>query len=173
MSRLNLTKLVAAANFPPNTWGVWNSSSSYQEKRTELYQDANLYICKVCFIHFNFWKPTVSILNRNSCVLFMFDFYFFPSYILCTFPSAFLSLNDKTNFFFPSTSFPAWFDFLLYILAMAPFATNPLLYVVSDINYRRWVQTIEIAGASPIKATQRNIISSSTLLCFRLFLLYS
>jgi len=61
----------------------------------------------------------------------------FSSYILCTFPGIILSWNDKTDMFFISSSSPTWLDCFVYILAMTPFSTNPLLYVVSDINYRR------------------------------------
>ena len=91
-------------------------------------------------------------------LLYTFTLYFVCSYILCTFPACLLSLNDKTDLFWPARQaelclldntgingllgrlVPAWLEFTLYTLAMAPFATNPLLYVVSDSNYRRWGQ---------------------------------
>ena len=61
------------------------------------------------------------------------------SYSLCTFPAAILELNDKTDIFFKSTSVPDWINISLFVLAMVPTSTNPLLYVVSDPKYRRLV----------------------------------
>ena len=47
------------------------------------------------------------------------------------------TLNDKTNFLFPSSNLAEWCYAASYILVVLPFATNPLIYVVSNQNYRR------------------------------------
>ena len=59
------------------------------------------------------------------------------SYVVCTFPAVIFTLNDKTHFLFPSSSLPEWCYALSYILVVTPFAANPLIYVVSNPNYRR------------------------------------
>ena len=59
------------------------------------------------------------------------------SYIICTFPAVIFTLNDKTNFLFPSSNLAEWCYAASYILVVLPFATNPLIYVVSNQNYRR------------------------------------
>ena len=60
------------------------------------------------------------------------------SYTICTFPAVVCSLNDKTDYLFPSSVLPAWCYVTLFVLVVVPFATNPLIYVVSNQNYRRW-----------------------------------
>ena len=64
----------------------------------------------------------------------------FPSlsYVVCTFPAMICSLNDKTNFFFDSASLPEWCFLTFFVLVVVPFATNPLIYVASNQNYRRY-----------------------------------
>ena len=61
----------------------------------------------------------------------------FISYVVCTFPAVIFTLNDKTDFLFPSSSLPEWCYAVSYILVVTPFAANPLIYVVSNPNYRR------------------------------------
>ena len=57
--------------------------------------------------------------------------------MVCTFPAAVFHLNDRTSVFFPSALLPDWLYAATFILVVTPFATNPLLYVVSDPNYKR------------------------------------
>ena len=59
------------------------------------------------------------------------------SYVVCTFPAVLFTLNDKTDFLFPAPSLPEWCYAVSYILVVTPFAANPLIYVVSNPNYRR------------------------------------
>ena len=61
----------------------------------------------------------------------------FISYVVCTFPAVLFTLNDKTDVLFPSQSLPEWCYAVSYILVVTPFAANPLIYVVSNPNYRR------------------------------------
>ena len=67
----------------------------------------------------------------QSCTVLLF------SYVLCTFPAVLFTLNDKTDFLFPSQSLPEYCYAVSYILVVTPFAANPLIYVVSNPNYRR------------------------------------
>ena len=67
----------------------------------------------------------------QSCTVMLF------SYVLCTFPAVLFTLNDKTDFLFPSQSLPEYCYAVSYILVVTPFAANPLIYVVSNPNYRR------------------------------------
>lgn len=62
---------------------------------------------------------------------------FTSSYVVCTFPAMILCLNDKTDFFFSSASVPEWCYIICFVLVVVPFSTNPLIYVVSNQNYRR------------------------------------
>ena len=66
------------------------------------------------------------------------------------------SLNDKTDYLFPSSLLPAWCYVTLFVLVVVPFATNPLIYVVSNQNYRRW--TVDIM------MTAQRLIHPSTYL---------
>ena len=65
-----------------------------------------------------------------------------------------IHLNDKTGILFHSSMVPNWVNIslnTLTTLAMVPFATNPLIYVVSDQNYCRLFElTVEVLKINQI-----------------------
>jgi len=65
--------------------------------------------------------------------------FIFVSYVACVLPATLLHLNERSNIWAPSTV-PIWGNVVAFALLMTPFATNPLIYVASDRNYRRAYQ---------------------------------
>ena len=111
----------ADEKFPKHFRRVRYSSISYKKARAELHKNVDLCVRQVETL--SWWFE----INAPPC----------SSYVLCTFPAAILHLNDSTDILFQSSSVPDLVNIPLFVLAMLPFATNPLLYVVSDSNYRR------------------------------------
>ena len=84
----------------------------------------------------NFSKMLTYIFARYLAIkVFMLLMILF-SYSFCTFPAVVLHLNDQLEFF-KTKAVPDWITIFLFVLAMVPTTTNPLLYVVSDPKYRR------------------------------------
>jgi len=63
--------------------------------------------------------------------------YIFLSHLICCLPAAILHFNDRTSILFWPSAVPDWLNSVSFVLLVTPFATNPLIYVASDPNYRR------------------------------------
>lgn len=111
------------AGFPFLVMGVCYSLIYYQMRISQISLEDNGVVA------FNIQKR-----NRNFTKMLSFIFF---SYVVCTFPAMILCLNDKTDFFFSSASVPEWCYIICFVLVVVPFSTNPLIYVVSNQNYRR------------------------------------